>query len=306
MRRKIKDINELTPVDTFYNVGGFFEKMYFKRDDLYLPFEDRPKLGGGKVRQTINLFEEFKDRLANYNGVVTYASVNSPQAVIVSRVCKMYGFKSVITFGVNGTTESVITTHKPIRECYELGSELLNVAKIGYNNVLLSRTEEIAKEKNYYIIHFGINIDEAPFSLTESVANQVENIPDELDFLVVPVGSGIQLGAILYGIKKFNKKVGRVIGIQISGYDRSGTIDKIRGHLGATDIPYEQVVDKTYPYSTHLNFLVKGADSFRLNVVYEAKAMFYILEPGNRERLGLKRDSSILYWVVGDNNYLYF
>ena len=35
----------------------------------------------------------------------------------------------------------------------------------------------------------------------------VDNIPDELDHLVVATGVGVQLMGILIGLKKYNKKV---------------------------------------------------------------------------------------------------
>lgn len=304
--RRYKDINDITPVDEFYNVGPF-KKMYFKRDDLFLPYDGLTRyLGGGKTRQTITLFEHLKDELKKYDGVITYSSVGSPQAVIVVKGAIDAGYKAAISFGVNDTIENVVKNHKPIRACKELGAELYNVAKIGYNNVLLAKTEEIAKKHNYYIIHFGINIDNAAHALTDTIANQVQNIPDKLDFLIIPVGSGIQTAAILYGIKKFKKEVGKVIGIQISGYDRSKTIGKLLTSLECEDVPYEQIIDKTYPYSTHIEYPIRHTDfrkNINLNVVYESKAMDYVVK--HREELEIKRDSEILYWVVGENNYLY-
>lgn len=297
--------DELTPVDTYYQVGGF-DKMYFKREDLFLPYDELPWLGGGKVRQTISLFNHLKEDLKKYDGIITYSSVNSPQAVIVVKGSIDAGYKAALSFGVNDTVENVVRKHKPIRVCKDLGAELHNVAKIGYNNVLLNKTEVIAKERNYYIVQFGINIDDAPTALTDSIADQVQNIPDKLDVLIIPVGSGIQTGAILYGIKKYNKQVKRVIGIQISGYDRSKTINKILTSLDSTDMVYEQIIDKTYPYSKHLNARIscmESKQSLDLNVVYESKAWDYIKR--HKKELNLNKTDETLYWNIGSNNFLY-
>lgn len=304
--RRITDINELTPVDLVPSIGRF-DQVYFKREDLYLPFHDMPLLGGGKVKQTISLFEDIEHILNRFNGVVTYVSVNSPQAVIVVKVSRVMGYDTHITIGVNDKLENIIKKHKPVSECVKLGAKVHNVAKIGYNNVLLAKTQELADAEKLYIVHFGINIDEAPESLTNTISTQVQNIPDELDAIVVPVGSGIQFAAIIAGIKKYKKKVGKIIGIQISGYDRSKTINNILMRLNADDMEYIQIVDKTYPYSYHVDAPIinenEPSKSFNMNVVYESKAWKYFIN--NKKDFGLTRKSKIMYWVVGNNNYLF-
>ena len=59
----ITNKNDLTPIEEYNGV-------YFKRDDLFMPFEDMP-ISGGKVRQMISLVEdrlvEIKD---HYNNTV--------------------------------------------------------------------------------------------------------------------------------------------------------------------------------------------------------------------------------------------
>lgn len=303
--RSVKNINELTPVDCIPNICGLNE-MYFKRDDLYLPFDDMPWLGGGKVRQTISLFEKVKDEISLKDGIITYVSINSPQSVIVAKVANMMGIKCNIVIGVNDNLDNIISKHKTMFESNKLGANILNVVKVGYNNVLLSHTKRIANENNYYIIYFGINIEEYTKELTECISNQVKNIPDELDYLIIPVGSGIQMGGILNGIKKYNKKVKRIIGIQISNIDQSNTINKILKDL-ETDIVYEQIVDNTYKYAKHLDVNIYNSnnrnESFKLNVVYEAKSFDYFKK--HKNEFGVKKNDKVLFWVIGDNNFLY-
>ncbi len=51
----------LTPIEKYNNI-------YFKRDDKFAPYGD---VNGGKMRQTIALFEKYKDKIKNeHNNIV--------------------------------------------------------------------------------------------------------------------------------------------------------------------------------------------------------------------------------------------
>ena len=66
----ISDINELTPVDEFHDIGPF-KKIYFKRDDIFRPYDDS-LLDGGKVRQSVSLFGALKDELKKIKKTENY------------------------------------------------------------------------------------------------------------------------------------------------------------------------------------------------------------------------------------------
>jgi len=308
--RKIVSHIDLTPIDTLKDVYGF-SVLYFKRDDLYLPFKDNPFLGGGKVRQTFYLFEVIKEELKKYKGIISYTSVKSPQPVIITMISNYYGMKTYITIGVNDILGNIIVKHIPMMECFRLGAEIINVAKIGYNNVLRSKTICIAKEKKLYLIDFGMNIEDKKVlmeSVGSGISDQVQNIPDDLDVIIVPVGSGIQLAGIIHGVEKYKKNVKRIIGIQVAGYDRRKDVDRILD-IFETSRGYEFFIDKTYPYTKKIHFEIFNRDdidkNFRLNVIYEAKAMRYLLHPEHRKEMGIEYTDRVLFWIVGNNNYLY-
>ena len=42
-----------------------------------------------------------------------------------------------------------------------------------------------------------------------------QKLTDEMDTLVMSCGVGIQMSAVMYGIKKYNKKVKRIIGVGV-------------------------------------------------------------------------------------------
>jgi len=161
---------ELTPIEEY-------NKMLFKRDDLYLPFPDLPNLGGGKVRQMELLAEDvLKNEPNKYNGFITYCSVSSPQSIIISKVAYDHGLQSMICVGANSTIDKLIQKHKPLRYSKLFNSEIKIVAGIGYNNVLENRAKKLAELYNLYLVHFGINLFEFPSVVDYHVGHIVWNM----------------------------------------------------------------------------------------------------------------------------------
>ncbi len=120
---------------------------------------------------------------------------------------------------------------------------------------------------------------------------QVVNIPKKLDVLVMSVGIGIQFACVLRGLKKYNKDVKKIIGVQI-GPDRRKLID---GYLNqyyplepAFDLEYELVQYK----SAYSKSEKQKVDNFYLDDIYEAKAHKWMLE-------NIDLNQRILFWCVG-------
>ena len=279
---------ELTPVD---NIGG----MYFKRDDLYMPFEDIP-LSGGKVRQAISLIGNNYEYIKNEcdGNIYTGTSVTSPQGIIVSRVAKDFGFNSVLFVG--NTNPNGILRNPLLVQALEQGCKINYDSVLAYENVL-NATIRKQKEKGnkFFQVKFGINLESDPEAIVDSVAYQVQNIPDDLDYLIIPGGSCITTGGILKGIVKYNKHPKKVVCIQISGFDRSETVNKI---MGDDTYPYEMRISKDYPYSKHIN--IKLSNGLKLDPLYEAKAFDYMVKYMGDEIQGKK----VLFWIVGDSNFV--
>lgn len=282
---RVTGLYDLTPIEEHNGI-------LFKRDDLYQPFDDIP-LSGGKVRQAMKLIENQLDNIRNIynNTVITGTSVQSPQGIIVSRVAKEFGVHSILVFGA--TNSKSIQKHNLVKNALLFTDRIDTESKMGYNSTLDARIKTMMFDegKDYFNIKFGINLDEDADAIVDTVSRQCENLPDDLDLLVAPAGSGIMLGGIIKGCKKYNKKC-KIIGVQISGYDRSSTIDHILGYNN--DYEYEQIIDKTYPYSTHLDIQI--APGFKLDPVYESKAYDYMIK-----HIDIK-DKKVLFWVVGDSN----
>jgi len=275
---------QLTPIEEYNGV-------LYKRDDLFRPFEDE-MLNGGKVRQAINLIHQNLELIrTDYNGkVATSCQKDSPQGLIISRVAKEYNLGCFIAYG--NLTSKTLAENKIIQSIRNNNGIVKSIVKQGFDNVILKHLQLRQEEgagNNFYIIKFGIDVEHNPIVI-DCIADQVQNLPDELDNLIIPTGSGITAGSILRGIQKYKKKVECVYVVHISGENRNKKIREIAGL-----IPYIYIKGTGYPYGKKLKKEVAGG--FVLDEIYEAKAYDWMLQ-----NLDL-RQGKTLFWCVGNANY---
>lgn len=263
-------VNDLTPIEKYNGI-------YFKRDDKFQPFKDIP-LNGGKLRQAFLLlyynYIDIKHWCDGHVGSAT--SMLSPQGIIITRVAKEFGFKTYLAIG-GKRDNSLILLAK------EIGA-IIKRYNIGYEKTLITMLKQ---EHKFFMVKFGLNVSTNRSAIINANALQVKNIPDKLDMLVIPVGSGISMAGILAGIKRYKKKVKRIIGIQIAGYDRRDVIDGI-----VSNTKYEFYQDKTYPYHKLMSLYININES--LDPLYESKAFEYFINNFDFYR------KKVLFWIVGD------
>jgi len=269
----------LTPVEGYSGIG-------YKRDDMFCPYGD---INGGKVRQTRLLFSKYACPPGGWRGVVAAVSVHSPTGPVISRVAKSYGLPCIIAVG--GTTEERLDKLPMMKLTKHFGAEVRIVAGHGMKTAINARVNEICKETGYHNIDFSHHIYSDADLMFDTNAEQVQNIPDELDVLVMSLGVGIQFACVLKGLKKYNKKVKRIIGVQV-GPDRRKLID---GYLNqyyplepAFDLEYELVQYK----SAYSKSEAQQVGDFYLDDIYEAKAHKWMLE-------NIDLNQKILFWCVG-------
>jgi 1-aminocyclopropane-1-carboxylate deaminase/D-cysteine desulfhydrase-like pyridoxal-dependent ACC family enzyme len=291
----MKLCTELTPI---MKTNGSL--LYYKRDDLYAPY-GAEHINGGKVRQAVQLFSEIHSdiRMNHNSGVLTASSVHSPQSAIIAKVAQEFDIDCIVAIG--GTKEDTVDNHHMMRLSKYYGADVVNVAGHG----MTSAIDALAKKKildnnGYKLIKFAIALDNNPEAIFDGVMNQVANIPDELDVLVVPVGSGIQFAGILLGLEKYGKKVGRVIGVGFC--DRRKNIDGYLNQFKYGDVlfgdgkvkvfsDYEMVLTD-YDYSKSV-WEKCAADDSLLDDIYEGKAHEWM-----RDNIDVKNQKT-LFWVVG-------
>lgn len=286
----LENANKLTPIE-------IYNKIYFKRDDYFRPFNDID-INGGKVRQCILLINEMQNEIrTKYNSTVaTACGMDSPQGLIVTYVAGLYGFKSVCAYGTSRTAEALLENYKLAGEMKRFGADVRVVTKLGYDSVVYSALKKIQQTEPFYIIKFGLALENHQTAIIDSIANQVQNLPDELDNLIIPAGSCIHGSCILLGLKKYNKKVKNIYIVQVAGYDRTETISKIIYNDNIDlDIPEYNFIKYT-KHQYHHKLKTKITDEFVLDNIYESKAYDWLLD-----NIDYKNEKT-LFWVVGNCN----
>lgn len=242
----------LTPIE-------YIDGYYFKRDDYYW----MAGVCGGKVRTCWAIAFNAK------HGLVTAGSRFSPQCKIVAHVARARGLICHIH-----TTEGDMTPE--LNAAVDAGAKI-HQHRPGHNSVLIKRARDDAIANNLTEVPFGMECTEA----IKQTAKQAENIPPEARRIVVPVGSGMSLAGILYGL--YSAKLATpIVGVCV-GASPVRRLDKyapplFNWRLQATLVrsawKYHEAVPKPY---------IAGV---QLDPIYEAKCLPYF-EPGD------------LLWVVG-------
>jgi hypothetical protein len=109
-------------------------------------------------------------------------------------------------------------------------------------------------------------------------ATQVVNIPDEVERIVVPVGSGMSLAGILHGLAATDRDI-PVVGIVVG----ADPIDRLDQYAPADWRDRCTLIDASVDYETAVDAVIHG---IRLDPHYEAKCAEN-LQPGD------------LLWIVG-------
>ena len=274
----VKEVDELTPVE---NHKG----LYIKRDDLYKPFGDNT-VNGGKLRQCYKLVESIKDK---YDGVISCCSIHSPQAPITSAVANHFGLKAIICYGA--TNERRLQELEMPKLARYYNAELRILLSSGIHKILYNKARHIAQEENLFVVDYGFNIVDYPDIMFSAISRQVENIPDELDNLVITCGSGITTTGVLLGLVKYKKKVKNIY-LVATAPDRQKLINE---NLSLNNIVMEyNIIDlfhqKGFKYEDKL---YKSFDGIDFHPNYEAKTFNWL-----ENNIDYKKEKTLL-WVVG-------
>lgn len=280
----ITGINDITPVQKIC-------EYYFKRDDLFMPFDFSPA-NGSKLRQGILLCEKYADAK---NGIFTGTSVHSPQAVICASIAKSIGAPCTIVYG--GTDEQHSAHNKYYKICRQLGASV-EFTKLGYNAVVEKRARDLANAANGFCVKYGFDLRNNIDIFIGSVADQVQNIPQRLDALVITVGSAITILGVLLGIVKYGKDVRRIIGVGCAP-NRYGKIcqyaDYIKAQTGyklpVGRISYVDCFNKLAGYK-YENTMQESYAGLVFHPRYEAKTFHFL-------RTYLPKGGDILMWITG-------
>lgn len=242
------------------------EGIWLKRDDLF----EVGGATGGKARAIYHMATTDKGPLSRFGpavGLATASARNSGQAVIVAHLAAYLGLPARFHMPMGKHTDEM-------RVIEELGGQLV-LHKAGYNSVLQARlrADEDALP-GWRCIPMGLQHPEA----AACTAAQVRDIPDSVNRIVIPVGSGTSAAGVLRGLRDGGYDL-PVLGVRV-GMDPSGCLRKL-APFGA--MARFCLVEAEQPYTTPVPATIGGVE---LDPYYEGKCVDY-LAPGD------------LLWVVG-------
>jgi hypothetical protein len=244
----------LTPLQEVPFKGG---TLLLKRDDLFHVAGAR----GGKARAIAAMLKDAK-------GVVTAGNRHSPMLSRVARVAWKLGLPSR---GYASGSKELLEIEQ---DAQAFGMELVKEPGVNYLSALISRAKKDAEARGWVFAPLGVEGHEY-FELSKE---QVANIPEAAKRIVITVGSGMTLAALLAGLDARGLKI-PVLGVQV-GMDPAPLLDR----WAPKD--WRERVRLVKPARS----FEEAEAEFRLGPVeldphYEAKALPF-LEPGD------------LFWVI--------
>lgn len=283
-------LNDFTPVE---NRNG----LWYKREDLLVGAHG---VNGAKYRACHHLI--LQAALDGATRVVSAASVLSPQSAMAAVVARDLGLDCTIIVG--GTTPEKAVKHKSIAIAAEAGADITAIP-VGYNPALQKASLAASQEPGVWRLPYGITTPtEADIDEVEAFLNvggaQVQNLPAEVETLVVPFGSGNTGAGILYGLHKYgppaNLKKLVLMGI---GPDRQSWVGDRLKTFQKTLVPEGielQHVSLHPTWATYGDRMPETLDGIVMHPTYEGKVVRFL------ETMGpdwWTRDDKTCLYIVG-------
>lgn len=185
--------------------------IYMKREDFYAPL-GYGGINGAKLRQAIWLFSEYTKKVQGGKYLISGTSVKSPQLPMGSAVAEHFGYGSIHVIGATNPTSAF--ERDMVKMATWFGAEF-DFIQVAYNPALKKRIRQILDKKRHekdFYLEYGITLDHHLHTpqLIEAFhrigAEQVKNIPDDIENIIIPSGSGNSTVSILYGLAIYKPK----------------------------------------------------------------------------------------------------
>lgn len=318
-------LDTLTPVE---NRAG----TWYKREDYFAPL-GYGSVNGSKLRQLIHLIDTYRQTNPPNPGVLTGASVLSPQVSMTALVAQHFDLPATIILG--GTKYNTAIKHENVAIALAAGADFQFVP-VGYNPALQKAVADTAATTPHlgsYRVSYGITTpaEATPEAITRFHsfgADQTGNIPDEVEHLAIPAGSCNSVVSVLYGLARKPPANLRTVTLFGIGPTRLNFIQQrlqtIEQHTGT---PLRNAY--TYRYHHHLNTQREHQQNGRITLhhydlhtsryssyqdrhkwqqdgidfhpTYEGKMMSYIHEHPTRFAHLTRHDNTALIWIVGSS-----
>ena len=274
--------------------------LLYKREDA---FALEGGVNGSKLRACFHLAE--KAKAAGAMEIVSAASVLSPQSPMAANVARQLGMSSVTIVG--GTTPEKAVKNLSIRLAQEAGSEILALAPTGYNPALQAAGRRfVAENPGSWQLPYGISTpsDVSDDDLRDFLlvgAQQVANLPEGLERLVLPFGSGNTAAGVLYGLAVLGMpSTLKNVTLMTIGPDKRTWLEERLARLGVRleDLGVEIEQIHLHPFfAEYGDSMRETLDGIKLHPTYEGKIARYLnlVEPD----WWTARDGKTMLWIVG-------
>ena len=290
-RNRVRWENHLGALTPFENRHGVF----FKREDYFAPLGYGGP-NGSKMRQLIHYMSR---RLEGKTHVLTGASIQSPQLSMSAIVGAHFGLPSR---QVVYSKPDTVLRHPNPRIAAGFGASF-EYASGPYNPILQRRVADLKREDSL-VVEYGITVDhktnpaEEVYKFHAVGANQVSNLPDEVEHLIIPAGSCNSLTSILLGLSQDSKNVNEILTMGIGPDKRPW----MRERLAILGVDVDRLPFKWNHVSLHDTGYSKYTDQFKgehcygieFHPTYEAKMWRWL-----RERDALTFNDKTAFWIVG-------
>jgi hypothetical protein len=289
----ITDPNELTPVE-------LRNGRFYKREDLHR--NEKYGVNGAKFRACRHLMTKAVEDGAM--AVVSASSVLSPQAAMAGVLAEELGLDCTLLFG--STKPETAPKHVSVRIALEAGATMNLDTKVAYNPVIQKAGNLLAKELGAWQLPYGITTEaNAPAEEVEAFLQvggaQVENLPAEVETLVIPFGSGNTATGVLYGLHHIAMpdSLKRVVLVGV-GPDR---LAWMKSRLDFVGINMDQFSFEIVHMPLHGWFADYGdkmpetADGIVMHPTYEGKVVRFL--NGSDLEWWHARDGKTCFWIVG-------
>lgn len=285
------DIDALTPCE---EING----RWYKRDDL-LAFDNGVN---GKVRTSVWLAE--RAGMLGAVGLVYGGSVHAPALGRVASAAAYVGLDCTLVIGSDPVKA---VRHDTVRVAVQAGAELVK-ASVAYNPELQRHAARIAAGSGGERVQvpYGVSTpaDWSPKQVMEFLeqdAPQVDNLPDELETLVVPFGSGNAASGVLYGLSvggaPYHLKRVVLVGV---GPDKwpwlMHRLESVGVDLSA--LPFKIKLMPLHPhFAEYKDRMSEHQDGIDFHPTYEGKVVRFL--DTVRPSWWTERDGTTGLWIVG-------
>lgn len=268
--------------------------IWFKRCDLYR--NHLYGVNGAKYRACQHLVRQARERGATR--VVSAASVHSPQSAMAAVVAEENDMEALVIVG--GTTPDKALRHKSIAMATTAGAEVRSIP-VGYNTALQSAARKLGDLPGNWTLPYGITTPEnASLEDVEAFlrvgAPQVANLPDEIETLVVPFGSGNTGAGVLTGLRDHRPaSLRRVILMEIGPSRREWVKDR----LGEPLVPGLEIdfVTLHQVWASYGDKMPETFEGITFHPTYEGKIIRFLNT--THPDYWTRRDGTTGFWIVG-------